>query len=182
MNPTGLPAEVLWAAIGIGIGCGLTLEIIVYYFFTRTLTRTQREVNVSNRDISPRALWWSVFLNLIPLLGPLWEIFVVLKLSSSIRKEFAERGWNTKSEGFGRTVGLIWALGGLLYMPIAILQMYLFLNGDVSTAVMLSAIETPISMLLLICFVLFWIQIAQYGTRFRAGQLIEAKRAESRGA
>lgn len=167
MNQAPLPPEVMWVALGIGGVCGLTIGTTILFFFIRTLSRTQREVSNPNRDISTRALWWSILLNQIPLVGSFWEIYIVLKLSSSLRNEFVERGWNTKIESFGRTVGLLWAVGGLLYAPIAGVQLYFFLNGDMSTAVMLSAIETPVSMVVLVCFIMFWIQMYQYGARFR---------------
>jgi len=167
MNQLELPAEVLWVSFGIAIVLALTLGTTIQFFFVRTLTRTLREVGESNRDISLNTLWWSVLINQLPILGSFWEIFVVTKLTTSIRKEFVARGWNTKIEGFGRTVGFLWAVGGLMYMPIPVAQTYFFFNGDVTTAILLSAIETPMAMALFVCFILFWIQVAQFGTRFR---------------
>jgi len=175
MNQLGLPPELLWVSMAIGGVCGLTIGTTVLFFFIRTLTRTQREVREANRDISTGALWWSILLNQIPFVGSMWEIYIVMKLSSSLRKEFIERGWNTKIEGFGRTVGLLWAVGGLLYAPLAGVQLYFFLSGDMTTAVMLSAIETPVSMVVLVCFIMFWIQMYQYGARFRGIESVQSQ-------
>jgi uncharacterized protein (DUF2062 family) len=166
MNPQGPPPEfwgILICALAVGLAVGLTIQI----FFLLTLYRTQSQVAERNREVQPVTIWWTILLNFIPLVGNLWVIYLVPKLSNSLRREFEDRGWRTEGEGFGRTAGMIWAWGGLAYTALAVVQNVLQFSGNMQAATLLSVVTLPIALGLLVCFILFWVQMYQYGKRLR---------------
>jgi hypothetical protein len=97
-------------------------------------------------------------------------IYMVGKLTESVRREFTDRGWRTEGEGFARTPGLLWAWGGLAYMVVGVIQNILFFSGHLRVSTLLSLIVMPISIGLLVCFILFWVLMYQYGKRLREGE------------
>jgi hypothetical protein len=50
-----------------------------------------------------------VFLSLIPLFGAIWNFFIVLRIASSLKKEFDDRGLRSDGGDYGQTIGL-WGL------------------------------------------------------------------------
>ncbi len=168
MNQQGLPPAfwgVLICAVAVGLAVGLTIQV----FFLFTLYRTQSLVAERNREVQPSTVWWTLLLNLIPLVGNLWVIYLVPKLSNSLRREFEDRGWRTEGEGFGRTAGMIWAWGGLAYTFIAVVQNVLQFSGNMRASMLISLVSLPLALGLLVSFILFWVQMYQYGKRLRVG-------------
>jgi hypothetical protein len=169
MQP-GVPQEVFWTAVCIGATIGILISLTIQFFFLWTVNRTLKEVAESNREISTGAVWATLVLNLIPVVGSIWSIYVVSRVTASVRKEFEARGWETANEGFGRVPGLLWAWGGLLYQPVNVLQLYFQFNGDMGTASLLSVLGLPVGLGMLVCFILFWVYTYQYGTKLKEGR------------
>jgi hypothetical protein len=164
-----MPAEVFWTAVCIGASIGLAISLTIQCFFLLTLNRALKAVAEGNRQITPRAVWLTIVINLIPVMGPIWSIYVVRRMAASIRREFEERGWPTTGEGFGRIAGLLWAWGALLYVPINVVQLYLQFSGDMATATMISLVSLPVALGLFACFIVYWVQMYVYGSRLREG-------------
>jgi hypothetical protein len=122
-----------------------------------------------NRKVAPGTIWLTLLLNFIPVVGNIWVITLVPRLSNSLRSEFEDRRWRTDQEGFGRQAGMLWAWGGLGYMFISVIQNVLQFSGEIAAATMLSLLVFPIAIGLLVCFIMFWVQMAQYGKRLREG-------------
>jgi hypothetical protein len=166
----GNPPPEFWGflicAVAVGLAIGLTIQI----FFLLTLYRTQSQVAERNREVQPGTIWWTLLLNLIPLVGNLWVIYLVPKLSNSLRREFEDRGWRTEGEGFGQTAGKIWAWGGLAYTIVAVVQNVLQFSGNMQASMLISLVSLPLALGLLVCFILFWVQMYQYGKRLREGE------------
>jgi len=169
MNQQGVPPG-FWEMFVCILVVGLTIGLVIQILFLLTLYRTQSQVSEPNREIQPGTVWWTLLLNFIPIVGNFWVIYLVQKLSNSLRKEFEHRGWRTEGEGFGRTPGLIWAWGSLGYTVLSVIQNVLMFAGQQGPSTLLSIIVLPIAIGLLVCFILFWVQMYQYGKRLREGE------------
>ena len=164
----GLPPE-FWGFLICAVAVGLAIGITIQVFFLLTLSRTQSQVAERNREVRPGTVWWTLLLNLIPLVGNLWVIYLVPKLTNSLRREF-DHGGQRRTRGFGRTAGMIWAWGGLAYTFIAVVQNVLQFSGNMQAAMLISIVSLPVAIGLFVCFVLFWVQMYQYGKHLREGE------------
>jgi hypothetical protein len=169
MQQQGLPPG-FWAVFIVILLIGLTIGLIIHIFFLLTLYRTQSAVAERNRELQPGLIWLTLLLNFIPLVGNLWVIYMVTKLSDSLRREFEDRGWRTQTEGFGRTPGLLWAWGSLIYTAFAVVQNVLMFSGHQGVSTLMSLLMMPIAIGLLVCFILYWVQMYQYGKRLRESE------------
>jgi Na+/melibiose symporter-like transporter len=79
------------------------ISILFWIFLLMSTFKAFKAVSERNRDMQPGM----VFLMLIPCFGiPIWYIFVVLRLSSSLEKEYADRGIRAEGD-FGKMMGLL---------------------------------------------------------------------------
>jgi hypothetical protein len=74
-------------------------------FHLMTCYKALSAVSPGNRDMEPAM----IFLVFIPLFGAIWNFFIVLRLASSLRKEFEDRGIPSDGGDYGQTIGL-WGL------------------------------------------------------------------------
>jgi len=118
----------------IAIAIGLTVAIFFYLTLSRCLSRVQPH----NRDMEPGQVW----LNFIPCFGMVWIFITILRIASSLRKEFEDRGWRSDSESYGQNVGLGYAICALL--------------GAIPY------IGFIFSLASLVCFIMYWVQIANF--------------------
>lgn len=158
----GPPPE-FWVGFFVCIAIVFAVVLIIQIFFLLTLMRTQKEVAERNRELSPGMVW----LTLIPLFGMIWVLIMVPKLSNSLRREFEDRGWRTEGEGFARATGMIWAFGGLVNTFLSVLQNVAQFGGQMEVAMLLSVLSLPIGLTILVCWIMYWVQMAQYGRRLR---------------
>ncbi|MBO0697745.1 MAG: hypothetical protein J2P46_05090 [Zavarzinella sp.] len=153
------------------------LVLILYVFFCLTLQRTQTAVRPRNRLIPPGLVWLHLLhlAGFIPLLGivfgiaaSVWDLIMVLRLAGSLQNEFEYRGWRTSGEGFGRPVGLVWAIGQLATLPLGLVMNVLGPNTLPRSAAMVILIAILLfGLLLFVCWIVYWVQMAQYGRRLR---------------
>jgi hypothetical protein len=168
-------------ALALACGCMLLVLVVVlaiYIFFCLTLMRTQSEVHPRNRLI-PAGLVWLHLLHLggsIPILGivvsigaSVWDLIMVIKLAGSLKLEFEDRGWGTEGEGFGRTVGLIWSIGQLAGLPLGLVFNLLGPQQvkDPAIAFGIVGVVLVFALTLLVCWIIYWVQMAGYGRRLR---------------
>jgi len=144
----------------------LALLLILSILFLITLYQTQKQVKEPNRELSPGLVW----LTLIPIFGSIWAAIMVPKLANSIRREFEDRGWGTDVEGFGYIAGMIWAWGGIANLVLSILQNVLQFADLGPIAFLLSLLGLPLGLAVLVCWIIYWVQMYQYGKRLREGQ------------
>lgn len=165
----------------------LAAILAIYIFFCLTLQRTQSEVHPRNRLIPPGTVWLHLvhLAGSIPIIGivfglaaSVWDLIMVIKLSGSLKLEFEDRGWRTDGEGFGRITGLVWTIGQLAGLPLG------FAIGLVGPrvnepAVMIAVLVAlaGLGITLLVCWIVYWVQMAGYGRRLREG-----RRAYRRGS
>lgn len=115
--------------------------------FMYTQYRTIKLVQTRNRYIAPG----EVFLQLIPLFGMIWQFFVVIRISNSIRKELAERTFSFEEgspvyveneERPAYKIGITYCVLFCCYL-IPVIGETAFLAG-------------------MICWVIYWIQLWKY--------------------
>lgn len=149
------------------IGIVILIAITIAVLFCLTLQRTLSEVRERNRAMAPGLVW----LYLIPLFNIFWSIFIVLKVAESLQNEFRSRGWRTVNEAFGKTVGLFWSVGNIASVFVGCLIG--FVDGmaqDPAVSVILNLVNMGISLTILVCWIIYWVQVAQYRRRLREGR------------
>ena len=162
------------------VGVLLLGILALYIFFCLTLQRTMSEVRPRNRTMAPGLVWLHL-LHLggaIPILGivigiaaSIWDLVMVLKIGSSLKQEFEDRGWRTDGEGFGKIVGLIWCIGQLTTLPLSLVMNIIGPQfGDPAIAVAVGVILIALGLAIFICWIVYWIQMAGYGRRLREGK------------
>src|SRR5262245_5927706 len=143
----------------------LAIWLVIYILFLLNLHRTLAAVDQRNREMSPGLVW----LILVPILHIFWPIIVVMKIENSLRNEFRDRGLPTRDEGFARTVGMIWAWGGVVNLVLSVFQ-NIAQAGDMQPVAMgLSLLSCPIALGVFICWIIYWVQTYQYRKRLTEG-------------
>lgn len=159
------------------IGVILIGVLALYIFFCLTMQRTMSEVRPRNRTI-PAGLVWLHMLHLagaIPIIGiifglaaSVWDLIMVLKIGSSLRNEFEDRGWRTDSEGFGRPVGLVWTVIALAATPLGLAMNLLGKQvKDQTVMVTILIVIGVLGLTSFVCWIIYWVLIASYGRRLR---------------
>ncbi|MBC2607157.1 hypothetical protein [Pelagicoccus albus] len=115
------------------LAVGLTIAILFFLNLSRTLAACAPE----NQAMAPGLVW----LNFIPLFNIFWQIWTVIKIKESLANEYRSRGWES-NEDFGFTVGMIWAISGIVSI-IPLIGILAALAG-------------------IVCFILYWIKTAEY--------------------
>src|SRR5262249_7732423 len=147
--------------------------------FCLTLQRTQTAVRPRNRLIAPGLVWLHLLHlgGIIPFLGivigigaSVWDLIMVLKLGGSLQREFEYRGWRTNGEGFGKPVGLVWTIGQLATLPLALIfNLVGGQLGNPSVAMAVGLVMMGLGLVLFVCWIVYWVQMAGYGKRLREG-------------
>jgi hypothetical protein len=114
----------------------------------------------------------------IPFVGPvvglgasIWDLIMVLKLGGSLKNEFDDRGWHTDGEGFGRIVGVIWCICQLTGHLVSIgLNLVGPQIADPTIAIAIVAVFGALWLTGIVCWIIYWIQMAGYGRRLREGK------------
>ncbi len=120
------------------------IGLLIQVLFLMTLSRCLSRVRPYNRDMDPGAVW----LNLIPLFGLIWMFITVGRIASSLQKEYRDRDWRASGESFGQSVGMA-------YLTCALLGVIPLVGPFCTIAA-------------IICFIIYWIQIADYSSRLLA--------------
>ena len=136
-NNDDVTLVILVVVLGIAIIVSYTIRIFYYLTLSRCLSRIQPR----NRVMEPGHVW----LNLIPCFELVWIFFTIIRIANSLRKEYEDRGRRTEGETFGQGIGIAYAvlmlLGGIPY------------------------IGTIFSLASLVCFIMYWVQIAGFSKR-----------------
>lgn len=117
---------------------GVLLLVMVFYLLTlqKALARCAPE----NRAMAPGMVW----LQLIPLVGLVWQFFNVINIAKSLGAEFQKRGMAEVPEP-GKTIGLV--------MCILVCCSIIPILG------LLASIGA------LICWIMYWVKIAGYSSK-----------------
>jgi hypothetical protein len=144
--------------------------IIPAVFFMLTQQNTLKTIKKENRLLYPGLVW----LQLIPLLGQIWQFFVVTRIADSIRKETASRQ-NDSILGFSDmaaveqhekrptlAIGIVYCA---LYTTGVFLNLFLTSNVKVKNANNIDLLSMLISFGILggmVCWIVYWVQLAKY--------------------
>lgn len=130
------PTEILMIIIVIlGI---IVIGILPFVFYLITLQNTLNAVSPENRDMPPANVW----LSLIPLFGIAWQIVVVIRIASSLRKEFDKRKIVIETQNPGQGIGLAYSILSCICI-IPFLGALACLAG-------------------IICWIIYWVNINSY--------------------
>ncbi len=88
---------------GVGLFVGAILGLVIWHLISAS--KALAACSEDNRDMQPG----QVYMFFIPAFGPIWHFFIILRVASSLEKEFDERGLDGDGGDFGKTLGL-WAL------------------------------------------------------------------------
>ena len=156
----GLPPD-FWATFIVCFGVFVLVAIIIGVLFLLNLHWTLSAVREDNRELSPGKVW----LALIPIFSTFYVLYMVPRISNSLEREFQARGRRTSDEGFARTAGMIWAWGGIVSLFLSLVQNGLQFAGEAPLAMLIGLLSLPVSIGILVCFILYWIQTYQYRKR-----------------
>ena len=131
--------------------------LIPAILFLLSQQRTLEAIATGNRSMNPGLVW----LQLIPLLGQIWQFFVVIRISESIQRQFMSRQDDSilgvpdaaAVEEFGKkpTFGI-----GIAYCTLSVIGL---LINFVARGSSLSGLFTLSGM---VCWIIYWVQLAGY--------------------
>jgi hypothetical protein len=113
------------------------LPLVPLVFYLLTLHRALSACAPANRRMEPALVW----LQLIPGVHLVWQFFVVLAVSGSLRREFAQRAVPADPDA-GQSLGLATCI-------LSVCSLIPFLG-------ILAALGS------LVCWILYWVRIAGY--------------------
>ena len=104
-NPPPSPVEVGVALLF--YGAIIAVALTVHIFFLLSLSRCFKQISPRNREMEPGQVW----LNLIPVFGFVWMILTIIRLSSSLKNEYWDRGLREDGD-FGQLIGIFYLVTG----------------------------------------------------------------------
>ena len=152
--------------------------LIPAIFFLLTEHLTLKRIRPENRKMSPGLVW----LQLIPLLGQIWQFFVVVKIAGSIKKEtiswYIEPLFGvdavTVEQGNRRPTRAM----GLTYCTLTVVVPVLSLITDLRIIWSpadraFATLETAVGFLALACmasWIIYWVQLVIWGGKLKRGK------------
>ena len=127
--------------------------LAVHIFYIITLQSCFATLPEKHRELSPGLVW----LLLVPLFNFVWMFMVVLKLSNSFKKAFAERGVTAEVGSCGQGIGLAYCI----LICCSIIPIVNFVTGPAA----------------LICWIIYWTQMAGLKNKYIGMGAIAAKSA-----
>jgi len=130
----------------------LALFVIPAIFFILTQQNTLKAVQPQNRIMPAGQVW----LQLIPLFGLVWQFFVVIKISDSLRKELAMRNnmfsfENQAAYSFHETQPRPTYQIGIVYCILIC-----------CSVIMPTLLKGLLALAGMVCWVIYWVQLSNY--------------------
>lgn len=126
------------------------LLVVPAIFYLLTLQRALERCSPELRTMPPGQVW----LFLIPFFNVIWQFMVVNAIAASLRNEFTRRNIPLAEAEPGKPVGLVLCISTVA----GIVPLLNFLAGPVS----------------LVCWILYWVKIADYSRRLLPPPLVMA--------
>lgn len=185
MNPNQNLAGLLAAGF-LCLALVFLIGAVISGLFCYSLSRTMAAVRPRNRRM-PAGLVWLHLIHLlgtgtgvIPVVGMylsaviaigagVWDIVMVLKIAASVRAEYKAQKLRIGNDNFGKTVGLTWACM-VLGLPIVGLLVGIGVEAigvDQDLVAIFGIVVLLAYVVLLVLFIMYWVQIHGYGTRIR---------------
>ena len=116
----------------------LLASIALAIVYLLTLQNTLKLVSQHNRKMAPGEVW----LVFIPLFGIVWNFIMIGKIADSLRAEFDERNITVADQRPGYNIGVA--------------------SASLNVAGFLPAIGTLLSLAGLVCWIIYWVKIAEF--------------------
>ncbi|HEV2481389.1 MAG TPA: hypothetical protein VGS79_17070 [Puia sp.] len=142
----------------------LAIFLIPAILFLLTQANTLKQVLPENRTLAPGLVW----LQLIPIVGQIWQFFVVARIAGSIQKQWQTEdkdsilGINAEAVADGST-GKPMLVIGIVYCSLSILVIVfnLFTRSGMPTLSGLLGLAT------MTCWIIYWVQLAGWKRRLK---------------
>jgi hypothetical protein len=153
------PIEALFEwAIDFGGCVFLVVGLTVFLLFLSTISRTVSRVRRANRRIEPPQVW----LNLLPFFNLVWLPITVDRVAASIKAECEDRGLDEPGESYSRMTGLTWLSLSVFMLPAVVV------SRDLDPPCC-ALVFVP---LVMIFWVVYWVQLADYARRLKATKYV----------
>ena len=149
--------ELIFGLIGLGAIIGF---LVAYIFFLVAQQNTLRSIKSHNQKMPPEHVW----LQLIPIFIFVWQFIVVNRIADSIRAEIDDR-ISTSFLGVAEPVFLKDKNPRPTY-KIGLAACILSLGGLIPFIEPLAAVGSYLPVAFLVCWIVYWTQIAQYKNLF----------------
>jgi hypothetical protein len=141
--------------------------LIPAVLFLLTQHNTLKAVRQPNRAMAPGLVWFQ----LVPVVGQIWQFFVVANISASIRKEYSF-SQDDSILGF-RSADLVEELGkrptfaiGITYC--ILITTAIIINLSVSQESRFLALGALFSLSGMTCWIIYWVQLVAYKRKLKA--------------
>jgi hypothetical protein len=142
----------------------LAVFLIPAILFLLTQANTLKQVRPENRSLAPGLVW----LQLIPIVGQIWQFFVVARIAGSIKKQWQTEdkdsilGINADAIADGST-GRPMLVIGIAYCSLSILVIVfnLFTRSGMPTLSGLLGLAT------MTCWIVYWVQLASWKRKLK---------------
>ena len=144
------------ASVFFSIGL-LFVFIFLAVLFLLTQYNTLKAIKPENRLMPPGQVW----IQLIPILGQIWQFFVVTRIADSIRKEITS--WQEDSILGFSDAAAVEAVDQRPTFRIGITYCILFTTGILLTlAAIIPLIQGWFSLSGMICWIIYWVRLAKW--------------------
>jgi hypothetical protein len=91
--------------------CGVIVAVVAVLFlivimYLLAVSRCIAQISPRNQPMSPGMVW----LCLIPIFGPIWQIIMMFQLADALAKEYRARGMRGDGD-FGKTAAVLYLIG-----------------------------------------------------------------------
>jgi hypothetical protein len=178
---------VLYAVLAVIGFCLLAWAASFLFFLPASIRRTAEAVRESNRALNPDQVWLHLLhlgglavpydvavtgrVGLVSQLGlaaglaaAAWDLLMVGRLAASLKAEYRDRGWATAGKSFGRAVGRVWAVSGLVLVVLGLLAVGAGGRGPANLAALGFVVIGPVFVL---AWPVYWRVVVRYGRRLR---------------
>jgi hypothetical protein len=134
----------------------LFVFIFIAVLFLLAQHNTLKAIKPENRLITPGQVW----IQLIPILGQIWQFFIVTRIADSIRKEITSRQ-DDSILGFSDAAA-VEEINKRPTFLIGITYCILFTTGIILKFISLPRIQGWFSLSGMICWIIYWVQLAKW--------------------
>lgn len=128
------------------VAIAIILVLIPTIFYLISMQKTLGCCREENQVMKPGLVW----LMIIPLFGMIWQFFVVIQISDSLKKEFASLGEDLGDENPGKGIGLAYCITGVA--------------SNIPYIGIIPGIAS------LVCWIMHWVKIVDYRHRIEVLQ------------
>ncbi len=134
----------------------IILQLGLAFLFLRTMAKMLKVIAPENRKIKPSKVWWQI----LPYINVVIFLFVMQRVSRSIKMECAKRGVDV-NERITWIMGFIYGVTGTVTNTLAMADNYVVLP------VWLKWVSVFVGVTGMVAWIIYWVQINGYKRKFR---------------